>query len=396
MPPITPKASKIRALLREKGIHGVIATSPENCHYLTGIAGNQCSVSRLPGYSFALASADDSTPAIAITMDYEYPSFHERIQKGVEARSYDTWVGVRTWDSMHGSPAPSDLRDKLSALDAVLNAATDLAFADGVIGLELDTLPHNYFLALQTKFPKATFVNVSDIFLFARSVKDADEIARFRQLCTIADNAFLAMSSIVAPGVSEKEMAQCFRKEVIASGICAPSPWNMFACGVATAALCPPGERRIAENDLIKFDAGVYGEFDFYTTDTSRGWILGSVDPLLVKLKDRLYEAQRKMLDVAKPGLPINELFRTGYEWVKAAFPSYVRGHMGHNISLGPQTAEAPLISASETRPLEAGMVLAVEAPCYIEGVGGFNIEDMVLITPTGAEVLTPLTPHYL
>lgn len=90
------------------------------------------------------------------------------------------------------------------------------------------------------------------------------------------------------------------------------------------------------------------------------------------------------------------ELYRIGYQWVKNAFPGYVRGHMGHSISLGPQTAEARIISAAETRPLEAGMVLAVEAPCYIEGKGGFNIKDMVLITETGAAVLTPLTPHYL
>lgn len=393
---ITPKAAKIRTLLREKGIHGVIVTLPENCHYLTGIAGNQCSVSRLPGYSFALASADDSTPAVAITMDYEYPSFLERIQEGVEARSYDTWVGVRTWNSMQGSTAPSDLRDKQSSLDVLFTAANDLGFHEGTIGLELDTLPHNYYLALRDKFPRATFVNVSDCFIFARSVKEDDEIERFRELCSVADKAFLSMSRIVAPGVSEKEMAQCFRKEVIASGICAPSPWGMFACGVSTAALCPPGERRIAENDLIKFDAGVYGEFDFYTTDTSRAWIVGSVDPLLVKLRGRLYEAQRMMIDAAKPGLPINELFLIGYEWVRQAFPSYVRGHMGHSISLGPQTTEVPLISAAETRALEAGMILAVEAPCYIEGVGGFNIEDMVLITSTGAEVLTPLTPHAL
>ena len=66
------------------------------------------------------------------------------------------------------------------------------------------------------------------------------------------------------------------------------------------------------------------------------------------------------------------------------------------SISMGPATAEAPYINAAETRPLEAGMVLAMEVPCYIDGVNGFNIEDMVLITENGCEVLTPCTPHYL
>ncbi len=63
---------------------------------------------------------------------------------------------------------------------------------------------------------------------------------------------------------------------------------------------------------------------------------------------------------------------------------------------MGPATCEAPIINASTTRPLEAGMILAMEVPCYIQGVQGFNIEDMVLITEDGCEVLTPNTPHYL
>ena len=63
---------------------------------------------------------------------------------------------------------------------------------------------------------------------------------------------------------------------------------------------------------------------------------------------------------------------------------------------MGPATAEAPYINATETRLLEPGMILAMEVPCYIDGINGFNIEDMVLITETGCEVLTPNTPHYL
>ena len=153
---------------------------------------------------------------------------------------------------------------------------------------------------------------------------------------------------------------------------------------------------KIQKGDVVKFDAGVNAEFDFYTTDTSRAWVMEGADPALYKLKDRLYEAQRRMIAAAKPGLPINELYHIAYDYVKEMFPSYRRGHQGHSISMGPATAEAPYINPTTTRPLEAGMVLAMEVPCYIGGVQGFNIEDMVLITEDGCEVLTPNTPHYL
>ena len=103
-----------------------------------------------------------------------------------------------------------------------------------------------------------------------------------------------------------------------------------------------------------------------------------------------------RMIAAARPGLPMNELYHAAYDYVKEMFPCYRRGHQGHSISMGPATAEAPYINAAETRPLEAGMVLAMEVPCYIDGVNGFNIEDMVLITENGCEVLTPCTPHYL
>lgn len=218
----------------------------------------------------------------------------------------------------------------------------------------------------------------------------------FQKLCNVADRALTKVSQSVGVGISESELAEIFRLNVIKSGICTPSEWSMVSTGPNGASLGLPGGRRIARGDVVKFDGGVNAGFDFYTTDTSRSWIKDGADPTLHKLKDRLYEAQRRMIGAAKPGLPINEIFKTGYEYIRERFPAYRRGHMGHSISMGPATAEAPFISASETRFLEPGMILAIEAPCYIADTGGFNIEDMVLITADGAEILTPLTPHYL
>ena len=260
----------------------------------------------------------------------------------------------------------------------------------------MDYLPVPYYNMLLQKFPEADFVNISDLFVYARSVKTAEEIQMFRDLCRIADHGFTEVSKIAGIGVSEKELSDCFREDVIKSGFCVPSSWSMFSTGPSGSRLTLPENGIIKDGDVVKFDAGVNAEFDFYTTDTSRAWVIGNGDPALLKLKDRLYEGQRRMIAAARPGLPVNELYHVAYDYVKEMFPCYRRGHQGHSISMGPATAEAPYINAAETRPLEAGMVLAMEVPCYIDGVNGFNIEDMVLITETGCEVLTPNTPHYL
>lgn len=281
-------------------------------------------------------------------------------------------------------------------MDVLKKMVKDMDLADKKLGLELDYLPLGYYNGLCQAFPDAVWENISDLFVFARSVKTPEEIEMFRTLCRAADAGFTAVSQMVKVGVSEQDMVRTFRETVIATGKAAPSAWSMFSTGESGSRLTIPGDAVVQKGDVVKFDAGVNAEFDFYTTDTSRSWVMDGAAPALCKLKDRLYEGQRRMIAAARPGLPINELYHIAYDYVKEAFPSYRRGHQGHSISMGPATAEAPYINASTTRPLEAGMVLAMEVPCYISGIQGFNIEDMVLITEDGCEVLTPNTPHYL
>ena len=392
-----PKEYRIKELLREKGLDGAIVSSPENFHYVTGFGGHQHTVSRQPGFTLAVMRADDKVPTHLTTMDFEAPTFRIKAAGlNFVVDPYDTWVGLKTWDEIaHGAVVP-DKTAMESSMDKLVQFMKACDLANKKVGIELDYLPVPYYKGLTEKFPEAEFVNISDLFVYARSVKQPDEIEMFRKLCRIADHGFTEVSKIAKIGVSERELVQCFREDVIKSGFCAPSSWSMFSTGPSSARLTLPGDGVVKDGDVVKFDAGVNAEFDFYTTDTSRAWIIGNGDPALLKLKDRLYEGQRRMIAAAKPGLPINELYHTAYDYVKEMFPCYRRGHQGHSISMGPATAEAPYINASETRPLEAGMILAMEVPCYIDGVNGFNIEDMVLITEDGCEVLTPNTPHYL
>ena len=392
-----PKEYRIKELLREKGLDGAIVSSPENFHYVTGFGGHQHTVSRQPGFTLAVMRADDKVPTHLTTMDFEAATFRIKAAGlNFVVDPYDTWVGLKTWDEIaHGAVVP-DKTAMESSMDKLVQFMKACDLANKKVGIELDYLPVPYYKSLTEKFPEAEFVDISDLFVYARSVKQPDEIEMFRKLCRIADHGFTEVSKIAKIGVSERELVQCFRDDVIKSGFCAPSSWSMFSTGPSSARLTLPGDGVVKDGDVVKFDAGVNAEFDFYTTDTSRAWIIGNGDPALLKLKDRLYEGQRRMIAAAKPGLPINELYHTAYDYVKEMFPCYRRGHQGHSISMGPATAEAPYINASETRPLEAGMILAMEVPCYIDGVNGFNIEDMVLITEDGCEVLTPNTPHYL
>lgn len=405
---LKPKERRIKELLREKGLDGAIISSPENFYYVTGFAGHQHTTSRQPGFTLAVMSAREGVQTQIITMDFEVQTFEKKMREQKETlgkdagdfqvHEYDTWVGEKTWDEITGACKVLEPQktETSTSFDLLKETVYKMDLANMAVGVELDYLTASYFHTLQETFPEMRFVNISDMFIWARSVKMEDEIRMFRTLCQIADEGFYQVSRIVQPGVSEKELVDCFRQSVIASGFCAPSPWSMFSTGPSGARLTLPESNIIQSDQVVKYDAGVNAEFDFYTTDTSRAWVMKDADPELFRLKDRLYEGQRKMIAAAKPGMPIDELFHTAYDYVKEQYPCYQRGHCGHSISLGPATAEEPYITASTKRLLEPGMILAMEVPCYIRDVDGFNIEDMVLITETGSEVLTPKTPHYL
>lgn len=391
-----PKEGRIKELLRQKGLDGAIVSSPENFHYVTGFGGHQHTVSRQPGFSVAVVSAREDVPTQLTTMDFEVPTFEKKSAGRFIIKKYDTWVGLKTWDEIANGamiPPPAVME---SSLDVVKKMVREMDLVDKKLGLEMEYLPVLCYNDIAAAFPEAKLENISDLFVFARSVKTPEEIEMFRTLCRVADEGFTAVSKIAKPGVSERELVETFRRTVNATGLAVPSAWSMFSTGESGSRLTLPGDGVIQKGDVVKFDAGVNAEFDFYTTDTSRSWVMEGADPVLYKLKDRLYEGLQRMIAAAKPGLPICDLYHVAYDYVKEMFPAYVRGHQGHSISMGPATCEAPVINAGTTRPLEAGMILAMEVPCYIPGVQGFNIEDMVLITEGGCEVLTPNTPHYL
>ncbi len=391
-----PKEGRIKELLRQKGLDGAIVSSPENFHYVTGFGGHQHTVSRQPGFSVAVVSAPGDVPTQLTTMDFEVPTFEKKSAGRFIIKKYDTWVGLKTWDEIANGamiPPPAVME---SSLDVVKKMVREMDLVDKKLGLEMEYLPVLCYNDIAAAFPEAKLENISDLFVFARSVKTPEEIEMFRTLCRVADEGFTAVSKIAKPGVSERELVETFRRTVNATGLAVPSAWSMFSTGESGSRLTLPGDGVIQKGDVVKFDAGVNAEFDFYTTDTSRSWVMEGADPVLYKLKDRLYEGLQRMIAAAKPGLPICDLYHVAYDYVKEMFPAYVRGHQGHSISMGPATCEAPVINAGTTRPLEAGMILAMEVPCYIPGVQGFNIEDMVLITEDGCEVLTPNTPHYL
>ena len=383
-----PLDKRIREFMLKDNIDVVLAQSPENFAYVSGFSAHQHTVSRQPGFACAIVSAT-TRPTILIGMDFETPSFNPEF----EVLSFSTWVGNRTLDQIKQNESTPPF---VTMLDRIVETLINLDATKKIIGVEMDYLPTNFYAQLKQRLPFVTFVDVSSLFLRARVIKQPHEIDFMRQLIRVSDEALFATSRFAREGVLESELFDHYCQQVMASGVAFPSGWSSFTAGANAGKLGRSQQYRVRSTDVIKFDGGVNGDTKFYTTDFSRSWLMSDVDPWLVNVKRNLMKAHEMMLESIRPGLSFKELFHIGYDFTVKEFPFYQRGHLGHSISMGPQTAEFPFISSNQEGMLEVGMILAVENPMYITGYNGFNIEDMILVTEDGYELLTPLTPHWL
>lgn len=384
-----PKEKLVKHLLKQNQIDVLLAQSPENFTYVSGASSHQHTVSRQPGFACAIVFASEAKTAL-IGMDFETPSFNYEL---FDIHSFSTWVGNRTLQEIEHK---EQAKPFVTIMDQIKSVISKHQLSNGCIGLELDYLPANFYLQLQNAFPNATFVNVSPLFIELRIIKQPDEIDFMKQLITISDEALAYTSRFVKEGMSERDLFNIYCVKVMEYQLAFPSGWSSFTTGSNAGKLGRSTDAIIQPQDVVKFDGGVNGDTLFYTTDFSRSWLMSQVDPWLVRIKKNLLDAHSMMLDTCKPGVALKDLFTIGYEYTKKEFPFYVRGHLGHGISMGPQTAEPPFISATQEGVLKPNMILSLENPMYITGYNGFNIEDMILITETGFELLTPKTPHWL
>jgi len=105
-----------------------------------------------------------------------------------------------------------------------------------------------------------------------------------------------------------------------------------------------------------------------------------------------LRDALAAVVAALGPGVPMRDVWGVGTERMRASgFANYSRGHLGHSVGLAHNYEEPPFIAANEARPLATGMVVSVELPYYLLGVGSFQMERMVHIGASGADVLDRL-----
>jgi Xaa-Pro aminopeptidase len=220
-----------------------------------------------------------------------------------------------------------------------------------------------------------------------RAVKDADELATIRRAAAIASRAFARFSREHLIGRTERELA--WRMEELlhlegAEGIA----FDVIVASGPNAARphAEPGGRKVESRETVVVDAGA--RLDGYHSDCTRTFATG---PLPERLRDAYVtclDAQLLGLETVRPGVSGREADARVRAHIDATAFRGTFGHgLGHGVGL--DIHEAPALRPESTDTLEPGNVVSVEPGIYLEGEGGIRIEDLVVVTEDGCEVLT-------
>lgn len=387
-----------RALMQKMGFDAVLVFSPENFVYTVGEYSQMHNVSRQPGCAAAVLAPGGKVKPKLICMDFEAEGFleHKEVRDIFEVLTYQSWIQL--WDFDNPPKNPASQRDKFSQFDRSMKALTEALDSFGAlkgrVGVEMGYVPMNFMNTLKEYMPDAEFCDCGDFFLELHAIKSDKEIALFKDMTLYVDNGLRAAASMAKEGVRECDLLKIYKDHIYVSGKYLPNSWSYFVTGSNGGRFAPSTERTVKNGDILRSDGGANGGYRGYSTDYARTWLIGDVRKDLLEMAEILYKAEQMMIEMIKPGVAFSELFDKAFNYIQKKYSWYERGHLGHSIGVGPSAFEAPIICPSERRPLEAGMLICVETPCYLKGIGGLNYEDMVVVTQNGCEVISN-GPHF-
>jgi Xaa-Pro aminopeptidase len=257
------------------------------------------------------------------------------------------------------------------------------------VGFEAHHLTVAAFEALRGRLDgEITMSPLTGVVEELRMRKAPEEVERLRAVAGISSRAFDRILRTVRPGLRERDVAFLLEQTFRELGADGPGFETIIASGEHGALPhARPTDRVIESGDMIVFDFGA--RVAGYCADISRTVVVGPVSAEQRRAIQAVQEAQAAAIAAMRPGITADAIDRIARQSVEAAVgPDHAFGHgLGHGIGL--EVHERPRLSPSDKTELAPGMVITNEPGVYIPGWGGVRIEDMVLITESGHEVIS-------
>ncbi|MEQ8790566.1 MAG: Xaa-Pro peptidase family protein [Pirellulaceae bacterium] len=345
------RRDNLRQLLRENEVEAILVTNFTNVSYLTGFTGDD-SYLLVTDQSQALLS----DPRYTTQLEQECPGLP------LEIRQPGTTMGSWTAEVVG--------RHSLSRL-----------------AVEADTMTVGQFQAMQEKLAGVELKPVSGLVEKLRLIKDDQEVAAIREAARIAERAFDVLRATLRAGQTEREVAHDLEHQIRLFGGSGCSFPPIVAVGPQAALPhARPTDIRIGSSEFVLIDWGARAAQ--YVSDLTRVLVTGKIPPKLETIYEVVLNAQQQAIAAIRPGAVLQEIDAVARDIITEAGYGPQFGHgLGHGIGL--EVHEAPRLAKNQPQTLQTGMVVTVEPGIYLPGWGGVRIEDDVLVTSTGYEVLT-------
>lgn len=257
----------------------------------------------------------------------------------------------------------------------------------GDVAVELDSLPGSLLRAAEGVIGNGRLVAIDDDLPALRAAKSRAEIDRIRAALELCDAAHLAARSGLRAGITEIDLWNHVRTAVErAAGGRIPALVDVVSGARAAEIGGPPTDRAIAAGESVILD--VVLRRNGYWGDTAATWFAGEPVPEVRRAYDTVRAALRLAVDAVRPGLEVRQLdallrSETATFGGRESYPH----HSGHGI--GTTYHDPPRIVPYDTGRLLPGMVITLEPGIYLPGIGGVRVEEVVLVTDDGHELLS-------
>jgi len=279
-----------------------------------------------------------------------------------------------------------------SDTDDAVGFVAERCISSGTAGVDKDW-PARFLLPLMERKPQVRFLLGSDCVDDERGCKDETEIALMKEASRINDICIEKGLAYVKAGMTEKEVAAYIERCFVEEGAAGPSFETIVSFGANAAdPHHTPDDTTVQEGDCVLIDMGCIK--DRYCSDMTRTAFFKSASAEYQKIHDIVREANEAAEKLIKPGVPLSELDKAARDHITAAgYGEYFTHRLGHFIGMGEH--EKGDVSSASTLIAKPGMIFSIEPGIYLSGRMGVRVEDLVLVTETGCEILNHVDKHW-
>jgi Xaa-Pro aminopeptidase len=346
------RRERLKQIVLSHQVDALLVSSATNVSYLTGFTG------------------DSSVLIVGVDRDLIVSDGRFSTQLAQECPELEAFIRV---PGQEMNPTIAHVIDTLGI--------KQLAFEAGILTV-------SDHISLATALTSVDLVGVNGWVESLRQIKDHGEIAAIREAISYAERAFTMLRAGLREGESEKEVADALEGYLRRCGATASSFPPIVAVGVRSALphARPTTTTRIGEDDFVLVDWGATGRH--YKSDLTRVLVTGKVTPKFEAIYRTVLTAQERGIAAIRPGVKAQVVDAEARSVIEeAGFGRFFDHGLGHG--LGMDLHEAPRLRKESRITLEPGMVVTVEPGVYLPEWGGIRIEDDVLVTPDGCEVLS-------